>query len=156
MDMHRFAFVLAVLLLMGCTPTWQAPAAYRLRPKLADRDACEEEARQAAMAQTGTGRDGGGGPDGDLGRSAWRHGAGGCEAAPMTPADEAFIALWEEEDGCSAHAIMAPLIGIGSALLTMVLTPTLQHYFGSDSGIGNAVRRDRGAEHPRPLRCVRP
>jgi len=29
----------------------------------------------------------------------------------------------------SPMLIMAPLIGIGSALLTMVLTPTLQHYF---------------------------
>ena len=29
----------------------------------------------------------------------------------------------------SPMLLMAPLIGIGSALLTMVLTPTLQHYF---------------------------
>ena len=29
----------------------------------------------------------------------------------------------------STILLIAPLIGIGSALLTMVLTPTLQHYF---------------------------
>jgi hypothetical protein len=57
MAIHRFAFVLAVLLLMGCTPTWQAPAGLSPAAQASDRDACEEEARQAAMAQTGTGAD---------------------------------------------------------------------------------------------------
>jgi hypothetical protein len=57
MNMHRFARVLAVLLLAGCSPTWQAPAGMSPGAQASDWDACEEDARQAAMAQTGTGAD---------------------------------------------------------------------------------------------------
>ena len=57
MDMHRFACVLAVLLLVGCAPTWQAPAGMSPAAQASDRAACEEDARQAALAQTGTGAD---------------------------------------------------------------------------------------------------
>jgi len=49
--------VLAVLLLMGCGPTWQAPAGLSPAAQASDQAACEEEARQAAVAQTGTGAD---------------------------------------------------------------------------------------------------
>jgi len=57
MDIHRFARVLAVLLLAGCAPTWQAPAGMSPAAQASDRAACEEDARQAAAAQTGTGAD---------------------------------------------------------------------------------------------------
>ena len=57
MDMHWFACVLAVLLLVGCAPTWQAPAGMSPAAQASDRAACEEDARQAALAQTGTGAD---------------------------------------------------------------------------------------------------
>ena len=57
MDIHRFARVLAVLLLAGCAPTWQAPAGMSPTAQASDRAACEEDARQAALAQTGTGAD---------------------------------------------------------------------------------------------------
>jgi hypothetical protein len=57
MEMPRVACVLAVLLLMGCAPTWQAPAGLSPAAQASDRAACEEDARQAAAvatAQTGT------------------------------------------------------------------------------------------------------
>jgi uncharacterized lipoprotein YajG len=57
MDMHRLTLTLAVLLLAGCAPTWQAPAGMSPAAQASDRAACEEDARQAAMAQTGTGAD---------------------------------------------------------------------------------------------------
>jgi len=57
MDIHRFARVLAVLLLAGCAPTWQAPADMSPAAQASDQDACEEDARQAAAAQTGSGAD---------------------------------------------------------------------------------------------------
>jgi hypothetical protein len=57
MDMHRFARVLTVLLLAGCAPTWQAPAGMAPAAQASDQAACEEEARQAAMTQTGSGAD---------------------------------------------------------------------------------------------------
>jgi hypothetical protein len=57
MDMHRLTLTLAVLLLAGCAPTWQAPAGMSPAEQASDRAACEEDARQAAMAQTGTGAD---------------------------------------------------------------------------------------------------
>ena len=49
--------MLAALLLAGCAPTWQAPAGMSPEAQASDQAACEEEARQAAMAQTGTGAD---------------------------------------------------------------------------------------------------
>jgi hypothetical protein len=57
MKMYRFACALAVLLLAGCAPTWQAPAGMAPEVQASDQAACEEEARQVAMAQTGTGAD---------------------------------------------------------------------------------------------------
>ena len=57
MDIHRSAHMLAVLLLAGCAPTWQAPAGMSPAAQASDRAACEEEAQQAAAAQTGTGAD---------------------------------------------------------------------------------------------------
>jgi hypothetical protein len=57
MDIHPLARVLAVLLLAGCAPTWQAPAGMSPAAQASDRSACEEDARQAAAAQTGTGAD---------------------------------------------------------------------------------------------------
>lgn len=57
MDRYRFAYVLAILLLAGCAPTWQAPAGLPPAAQASDRAACEEDARQAALAQTGTGAD---------------------------------------------------------------------------------------------------
>jgi hypothetical protein len=57
MSLHGFAIVLAVLLLAGCAPTWQAPAGLSPAAQASDQAACEEEARQAGMAQTGTGAD---------------------------------------------------------------------------------------------------
>jgi hypothetical protein len=57
MDLRRFAHVPAVLLLLGCAPTWQAPAGLSPATQTSDRAACEEDARQAAVAQTGTGAD---------------------------------------------------------------------------------------------------
>jgi len=57
MDLHRFAYALAGLLLAGCAPTWQAPAGMSPADQASDRAACEEEAQQAAAAQTGTGAD---------------------------------------------------------------------------------------------------
>ena len=57
MGMHRFARVLSVLLLAGCAPTWQAPAGMSPAAQASDWAACEEDARQAAFAQTGTGAD---------------------------------------------------------------------------------------------------
>jgi hypothetical protein len=57
MDRHRFASVLAILLFTGCTTTWQAPAGMSPAAQASDRAACEEEARQAAVAQTGMGAD---------------------------------------------------------------------------------------------------
>ena len=57
MDIHRLGCALAVLLLAGCAQTWQAPAGISPAAQASDQDACEEEARQAAMAQTGTGAD---------------------------------------------------------------------------------------------------
>jgi hypothetical protein len=57
MDIHRFARVLAVLLLAGCAPTWQAPAGMSPAAQASERGVCEEDARQAALAQTGTGAD---------------------------------------------------------------------------------------------------
>jgi hypothetical protein len=57
MNIHRLAIMLAGLLLVGCAPTWQAPAGMAPAVQASDQAACEEEARQAAMAQTGTGAD---------------------------------------------------------------------------------------------------
>jgi hypothetical protein len=57
MNMHRFACALAVLLLAGCAPTWQAPAGLSPAAQASDWDACEEDARQAEMAQPGTDAD---------------------------------------------------------------------------------------------------
>jgi hypothetical protein len=57
MDRYRFSYVLAILLLAGCAPTWQAPVGLSPAAQASDQAACEEEARQAAMAQTGTGAD---------------------------------------------------------------------------------------------------
>jgi hypothetical protein len=57
MNLYRFARVPAVLLLLGCAPTWQAPAGMSPATQASDRATCEEEARQAAAAQTGTGAD---------------------------------------------------------------------------------------------------
>ena len=57
MDMHRSAYVLVGLLLVGCAPTWQAPAGMSPAAQASDRATCEEDARQAAFAQTGTGAD---------------------------------------------------------------------------------------------------
>jgi hypothetical protein len=57
MDIHRLARVLAVLLLAGCAPTWQAPAGMSPAAQTSDRAACEEDARRAAAVQTGTGAD---------------------------------------------------------------------------------------------------
>jgi hypothetical protein len=54
---HRFARVLAVLLLADCAPTWQPPPRLSQAAQAQDRAACEEEGRQAAMAQTGSGTD---------------------------------------------------------------------------------------------------
>ena len=48
---------LTVLLVAGCAPTWQAPAGLSPAAQASDRAACEEEAGQAATAQTGTGAD---------------------------------------------------------------------------------------------------
>jgi hypothetical protein len=50
MDLPRYTRVLAVLLLAGCAPTWQAPAGLSPAAQASDRAACEEEARQAAAA----------------------------------------------------------------------------------------------------------
>jgi DDE domain len=57
MTMHRFPRVLAVLLLAGCAPTWQPPPGMSPAAQAQDQAACEEEGRQAAMAQTGSGTD---------------------------------------------------------------------------------------------------
>jgi hypothetical protein len=57
MDIHRLAIMLAGLLLAGCAPTWQAPAGMSPEAQASDRAACEEEAGQAVVAQTGTGAD---------------------------------------------------------------------------------------------------
>jgi hypothetical protein len=57
MNIHRLSATLAVLLLAGCAPTWQAPAGMSPEAQASDQAACEEQARQAAMAQTGTGAD---------------------------------------------------------------------------------------------------
>jgi hypothetical protein len=57
MDFHRLGCALAVLLLAGCAPTWQAPAGMAPAAQASDQAACEEEARQAAMTQTGSGAD---------------------------------------------------------------------------------------------------
>jgi hypothetical protein len=51
------AMALTGLLLASCAPTWQAPAGMSPEAQASDRASCEEEARQAAMAQTGTGAD---------------------------------------------------------------------------------------------------
>lgn len=82
MDMHRFAGVLAVLLLMGCAPTWQAPAGMSPATQASDREACEEEARQAAVAQIGS----------DADAMAQTGSAGDVELARL----EAFIQCLEE------------------------------------------------------------
>jgi hypothetical protein len=57
MSINPLAMALTVLLLAGCAPTWQAPAGLSPEAQASDQAACEEEARQAAMAQTGTGAD---------------------------------------------------------------------------------------------------
>ena len=57
MNIHRLSTRLAVLLWAGCAPTWQAPAGLSPEAQASDQAACEEEARQAAMAETGTGAD---------------------------------------------------------------------------------------------------
>ena len=57
MDIHRLGCALAVLLLAGCAQTWQAPAGMWPAAQASDRAACEEDARQAAAAQTGSGAD---------------------------------------------------------------------------------------------------
>jgi hypothetical protein len=57
MHMPRFACALAVLLLAGCAQSWQAPAGMSPATQASDRAACEQEARQAATAQVGTGTD---------------------------------------------------------------------------------------------------
>jgi hypothetical protein len=54
MNIHRLAIMLAGLLLVGCAPTWQAPAGMAPAVQASDQAACEEE---APMAQTGTGAD---------------------------------------------------------------------------------------------------
>jgi hypothetical protein len=43
--------------LAGCAQTWQAPAGMSPAAQASDRAACEEDARQAAAAQTGSGAD---------------------------------------------------------------------------------------------------
>ena len=48
---------LTALLLAGGAPAWQSPVGLSPEAQASDRAACEEEARQAAMAQTGTGAD---------------------------------------------------------------------------------------------------
>jgi hypothetical protein len=57
MSIHGLAITLAVLLLAGCAPTWQAPAGMSPAAQASDRAACEEDARQAALAQTGSSAD---------------------------------------------------------------------------------------------------
>jgi hypothetical protein len=57
MDIHRLGCTLAVLLWAGCAQTWQAPAGMSPAAQASDRTACEEDARQAAAAQTGSGAD---------------------------------------------------------------------------------------------------
>jgi hypothetical protein len=57
MNMYQFAYALVGLLLVGCAPTWQAPAGLSPAAQASDQAACEEDARQAAFAQTGTGAD---------------------------------------------------------------------------------------------------
>ena len=57
MSINPLARALTVLLLAGCAPTWQAPAGLSPEAQASDQAACAEEARQAAMAQTGTGAD---------------------------------------------------------------------------------------------------
>jgi hypothetical protein len=57
MYIHRLGCALAVLLLAGCAQTWQAPAGMSPAAQASDRAACEEDARQAAAAQTGSGAD---------------------------------------------------------------------------------------------------
>jgi hypothetical protein len=57
-DDELFSLAMALaLLLVGCAPTWQAPAGMSPVAQASDRAACEEDARQAAGAQTGTGAD---------------------------------------------------------------------------------------------------
>jgi hypothetical protein len=57
MNIHRLSTTLAVLLLAGCAPTWQAPAGMAPATQASDQAACEEEAREAAMTQKGSGTD---------------------------------------------------------------------------------------------------
>jgi hypothetical protein len=57
MNINLLAMALAVLLLAGCAQTWQAPAGMSPEAQPSDRAACEEDARQAAMARTGSGAD---------------------------------------------------------------------------------------------------
>ena len=57
MSINPLAMALTVLLLAGCAPTWQAPAGMAPAAQGSDQAACEEEARQAAMTQTGSGAD---------------------------------------------------------------------------------------------------
>ena len=52
MKIYGLAVTLAVLLLVGCAPTWQAPAGMSPAAQASDQAACEEDARQAAMART--------------------------------------------------------------------------------------------------------
>ena len=54
MTMPRYARVLAVLLLAGCAPTWQPPPGLSPAAQAQDQAACEEEGRQAAIAQMGS------------------------------------------------------------------------------------------------------
>jgi hypothetical protein len=51
MTMPRFASALAVLLLAGCAQTWQAPAGMSPATQASDREACEDDARQAATEE---------------------------------------------------------------------------------------------------------
>ena len=57
MDRYRFACILALLLVAGCAPTWQAPAGLSPAAQASDQAACEDDARQAAIAQMGSGAD---------------------------------------------------------------------------------------------------
>jgi outer membrane murein-binding lipoprotein Lpp len=57
MRINPFALALTVLLWAGCAPTWQAPAGLSPEAQASDQTACEEDARQAAVAQIGSDAD---------------------------------------------------------------------------------------------------
>jgi hypothetical protein len=55
MKIHRLSTTLAVLLLAGCAPTWQAPAGMSPEAQASDQAACEEEGREAQIAHQRSG-----------------------------------------------------------------------------------------------------